>query len=72
VRNRPDLILKLDSLKHGDKLKCLKNKYKFISRGEIVTFSKKRPLTLLRFETKEYPLIYYIDDFEIIEGENDG
>ena len=72
MRNRPDLILKLEKLKSGDKLKCLNSKYKFIKKGEIVTFARRASLTLLRFEIKEYPMIYEIDDFKIIEGEEDG
>lgn len=60
-----DLLLKIEELKLGDKLKCMSDEYRFVERGEIITFTSRAPLTLIRFQMEEYAGYYELRDFKL-------
>jgi len=62
---KKNLLLKIEKLKFGDKLKCMSNDYRFVEKGEIVTFTSRAPLTLIRFKMKEHAGYYELRDFKL-------
>ena len=70
MRYRKDLIIKLENLEFESRLKCKSDNYRFVDEGEVVTYTNRAPLTLLRFQIREHAGYYEIDDFEIINKED--
>ena len=62
-----NLLLKIEKLKFGDKLKCMSDGYRFVEEGEIVTFTSRAPLTLIRFQMKEHAGYYELRDFKLTD-----
>ena len=62
---KKNLLLKIEGLEFGDKLKCMSDDYRLVEEGEIVTFTSRAPLTLIRFQMEEHAGYYELRDFKL-------
>ena len=59
--------MRFEKLKFGDKLTCMSDGYRFVEKGEIVTFTSRAPLTLIWFQMKEHAGYYELRDFKLTD-----
>ena len=67
MSRKKNLLLKIEGLEFGDKLKCMSDDYSLVEKGEIVTFTSRAPLTLIRFQMKEHAGYYELRDFKLTD-----